>query len=314
MKSIKSYVILFSVSCLLLYLYRTIFTNQIGDAFASDVKIVERKETFRSRPLLIFNHNPKAGGSSVLKVMQELKPNAVICKNDKMDSCESHISKAAQFDKETVDKTFVYVREFRKTSIGDRRKGFIIGSIREPCSQYLSLWAYGSNDHGSLRIHGNVSAELYGVDKPLFNTPSDKKRFWAWMRDPNVDGLIGNRTKDSYGESVFSSADCFVFAEDFTGTLLRCLRMYEDQGGFVDWKTQSVAAMLKEEGDPYKRRQNRRTTTQNKGSHGGCEEMFDEPTAKLVREGRESFIYESFGYEACCKAGTKLPIALELAS
>jgi hypothetical protein len=32
--------------------------------------------------------------------------------------------------------------------------------------------------------------------------------------------------------------------------------------------------------------------------------MFDEETTKMVEDGKESFVYELFGYEGCCKPGT----------
>lgn len=231
-----------------------------------------------------------------------------------------------------VDDVLFHVRESAGTLPLDRLHGFVIGSIREPCSQYLSLWTFGSHGGGSFQDvftkHNESGSELFGESSPYFNTTSDKERFRAWTKHPLVAGVVGKRVKSSYGKSVLDTVDCWVFVEDLRDSLLGCLRMYEDQGGFVDWQAPSVSAMLLEQGNKRNKmvRYNRglgrflkgknegKNKGKNKGKnnplgdprsshHGKCESMFDVITAEQV-ETTESFVYDLFGYEGCCKPGT----------
>ena len=278
-----------------------------------------------SRPLLIFNHNPKAGGGSILEVLRGFKPHEVPC--DKIASeaesygsgCKSSNWRKAFVDDETIDESFLHMREFTRTTYIDRLHGFVIGSIREPCSQYLSLWSWGSLGHGFFRKKEVTNPDLYGVSPPYFNTTLDKNRFWDWMQDPSVVGIVGDRVTASYGDTVLDRVDCWVFVEDFQNTLLGCLRMYQNQGGFVDWEAPMVAALLEKEDDKYDNHHHemkqRKLPPAKKDDplgdprsrhHGKCENMFDERTANQVEERTESFVYEFFGYEGCCKAGTNL--------
>jgi hypothetical protein len=280
-----------------------------------------------SRPLLIFNHNPKAGGGSILEVLRGIKPIELKC-NNKGQYAESYGSACKKEDwKRTftengngdgdqlhLDETFFNVQEYARTTHFDRVHGFVIGSIREPCSQYLSLWSYGSLGHGDFRKEKVKNPELYGISPPLFNTTDDKNRFWKWMRDPRVVGVVGDRVKMSYSETPMETVDCWVFVEDFRDTLLGCLRMFQDQGGFVDWEAPTVAALLElQQQQVDNTTGHHRELFVNKNNplrdprsshHGKCETMFDEETAEMVEDETESFVYELFGYAGCCKPGT----------
>lgn len=212
---------------------------------------------------------------------------------------------------------FFHFGEFARTTRFDRLHGFVIGSIREPCSQYLSLWSFGSTGGGTFRKKLKKT-DLYGVSAPYFNTTSDKKRFLAWMKHPMVVGRVGNRVKESYGESFLDTVDCWVFVEDFQNSLLNCLQRYADQGGFVDWQAPTVAALLEQrsktdEKGHHKLAANKNDPRENKNDplgdprsshHGKCEDMFDAETAKQVEKITEPFVYDIFGYEGCCKPGT----------
>jgi len=289
----------------------TIMMNHINDPIPA------------SRPLLIFNHNPKAGGGSILKVLRGFKPHEIHCHKSasKAESygsgCKSSNWIKAIVDDETIDKSFLHMQEFARTTYMDRLQGFVIGSIREPCSQYLSLWSWGSLGNGAFRKEVVTNPDLYGVSPPYFNTTLDKNRFLDWMRDPSVVGIVGDRVKASYGDTVLERVDCWVFVEDFQKTLLGCLRMYQNQGGFVDWEAPTVAALLEKEDNEYDnnhhKMKRRKMPPAKKDDplgdprsrhHGKCENMFDETTANQVEERTESFVYELFGYKRCCKAGT----------
>ncbi len=271
-----------------------------------------------SRPLLIFNHNPKAGGGSILSVLRGIKSRELKCsriptKAERFGSACKAKDWEEAFSEEHggVDTAFMHFREFARTTHFDRLHGFVIGSIREPCSQYLSLWSWGSLGNGAFRKEEVTNPDLYGVSPPYFNTTADKDRFLTWMKDPLVVGSIGARIKDSYGESVLDTVDCWVFVENFRDSLLGCLRMYEDQGGIVDWEASEIAALLEQRGNTDDENKHRRAYVKNdylgdprSSHHGKCENMFDSEVARQVEEDTESFVYELFGYDGCCKPGT----------
>jgi len=208
----------------------------------------------RSRPLLFFNHNPKAGGGTIRFIIEALKK----CKIDS-DSYEKYIiddnhtieiqmrndttwttSSEHDFDH---DNCVVYVNEYSKGKSIHRKHGFVIGNIREPCSHYVSLWGYASIGMGGhYRFAKNHGFEhLLGRDYPQFSSKGDINRFQEWLG--RVEGLISKRTVKSYG-SNFDMVDCWVILEDFQNSMLRCLLLYEKQGGFVNWKVPEVIDLV----------------------------------------------------------------------
>ena len=272
-----------------------------------------------SRPLLIFNHNPKAAGGSILSVLRGFKSREIKCSHGPAKAERAGSSCRAKGWEEAfsdelggVDSTFMHLKEFARTTHFDRLHGFVIGSIREPCSQYLSLWSWGSLGNGAFRKSVVTNPDLYGVSKPYFNTTSDRDRFLTWMKDPLVVGTVGARVKDSYGESVLDTVDCWVFVEDFRDSLLGCLKMYEDQGGFVDWEASEVAALIEQRDNIDEENKHRRASYKKDDAlgdprtkhHGKCKNMFDLEVARQVEEDTEPFVYELFGYDGCCKPGT----------
>ena len=309
-----------------------------------------------NRPLLIFNHNPKAGGGSILQVLRGFKTKEIKCKKGVYNvgvgtNQTQTISgcKAGQWDKinnndnnndhENLNNTFVNMAEFATTTSDDRGRGFVIGSIREPCSHYVSLWSFGSIGNGRFRKSKVRAEELYGISPPYFNTTEDIQRFRAWMKHKSVVGEVGRRVKASYGNDVVDSVDCWVFIENFRESLLHCLGEYEAQGGYVDWTASTVSSLLhlrkEEEEDTnnlHRRRglrlleqdddeQQERHFTPAKDDplgdprlkhHGSCGIFFDANTSQQVESlsvdgsdenGTENFIYQIFGYEGCCRPG-----------
>lgn len=245
-----------------------------------------------SRPLLVFNHNPKAGGSSIKNYLQKFKNRTVLCKHDYNDyGCPPEVWKKA-LDGD-VDRTLVVVQEYSGSVPTDRAHGFVIGNIREPCSQYLSLWSFGSKGGGAFVRSFKNRTDLYGLHPP-FNSTSDKERFKNWMQHHEVKGIIQKRLIGSYGTDgtdIMDSVDCWVVLEDFEWTLWRCLRLYEDQGGFVDWKDPLIAKL------PTPK-------TRNQIHHGKCRDMYDNEMATQIEEQSDPLIYDLFGYERCCASTT----------
>lgn len=87
------------------------------------------------RPLLILNHDPKAAGSTIGQILEDMKPcNIPLLKYNKMDYLSD----------DEIKYCYVTAREDQNIGYSMRQKGFVIGSVREPCEQYLFLWTYGS--------------------------------------------------------------------------------------------------------------------------------------------------------------------------
>mmetsp|Transcript_20409 Transcript_20409/g.23424 ORF Transcript_20409/g.23424 Transcript_20409/m.23424 type:complete len:550 (+) Transcript_20409:43-1692(+) len=205
------------------------------------------------RPLLIYNHNAKAAGGSILEILDEIKECRI-----SLDTYRSGLSLSGHAEKNC----FVDATEKTHTTYNDRKHGYVIGSVREPCSQYLSLWTYGSSGSGQWmhhmkkHHHSKIVDDLYGIDGPYFNSTHDIERFHSWLRMPEVFGLMTERFYTSYltiwdgddnggevGESSLE-VDCWVFVEDFQASLVSCLRRYEAQGGFVDWNATKLSTLV----------------------------------------------------------------------
>ncbi|OEU23437.1 hypothetical protein FRACYDRAFT_233608 [Fragilariopsis cylindrus CCMP1102] len=323
-----------------------------------------------SRPLLIFNHNPKAGGGSVLKIIRGFKINEIKCKvalrnkyTGKINpsGCKSnqwdHISSISSSSTSSLNNTFINNGEFSRTTHQDKDRGYIIGTIREPCSQYVSLWSFGSLGHGQFRNQILPDTELYGTSPPYFNTTDDIQRFHKWMNHTLVIAEIGRRVNVSYGsddendsdnvanianvdldssnDNIVNNVDCWVVVENFQQTLFECLNRYEDQGGYVDWTSETLS-QLKDEVEEEKQKQKQievnshhhyhhhlrgrsrelRYYTVTKDDplgdprskhHASCGVFFaqnDDLVQQVMSPKSESFIYKQFGYDGCCNPGS----------
>jgi hypothetical protein len=91
--------------------------------------------------------------------------------------------------REAVPPNYVVIREeFDSMTKEDHEGAFTIGSIRNPCDYYVSLWAFGSEtkkmnryaDFAALAFDPNISNYL-GVSDSL-NTTEDLQRFSHWLR------------------------------------------------------------------------------------------------------------------------------------
>ena len=172
---------------------------------------------------------------------------------------------------------------------------------------------------------GSFAVQSYGQDAPLFSTPADVDRFNVWLRSDDVFGALQKRMVESFGQGV-PAVDCWVFVEYFQSSFLRCLEMYEHQGGWVDWNSKMVGdlvATVAKQSKVLPWNQSRKllgkqvrvskdniTGNPQLWHHGPCNIYFNESTKRLVEAGPDSIIYKYFQYEGCCSkesgwAGTK---------
>jgi len=316
------------------------------------MSLVNNDDVPPKKTLLVFKHNPKAGGGSIKMLLHEIKnykyqahflKESEYCADDpegiekleKMSTCVGGIC----FDDSKCEKSFmdligsndtlVYIREkFRAYPIF-QQYAFVISSIREPCDQYLSLWAYGSTGKGSFHY-----LDGFGKDAPYFDSPRDIEAFrHDWLRHPEFEGIIAKRHDQSFGthhhhyrnnENVLDgyAVDCWVYVDDFQATMYSCLREYEMQGGHVNWKAPLLNDLVQDlqmknqlirrlgsDGDntTHKHHFSKNDPLHNNQEHhhSNCTRYFDEETATFIRYGNEEFIYDEFGYTSCC--GDRVP-------
>lgn len=185
----------------------------------------------------------------------------------------------------------------------------------------------GGGVRGHMMKKGSLAVQSYGQDAPLFSTPPDVDRFNVWLRSDDVFGALQKRMVKSFGQGV-PAVDCWVFVEYFQSSFLRCLEMYEHQGGWVDWNSKMVGDLVatvamqskigilnqsharKLLGTQLSVGKNNITSNPQLWHHGPCNIYFNESTKRLVEAGPDSIIYKYFQYEGCCSkesgwAGTK---------
>merc|ERR1719424_122130 len=255
-----------------------------------------------NRTHLVFNHLPKCAGTELAAVLEECLPTGAL----------------------TV------VGEFARTSTSSQQRSFIVSSIREPCSAYLSLWAYGVAGLGKFR-EDCATPELY---YPPDGNPSASLHadlFLSWLMTP-ARAVFQKRFDTSFPDP--SAVDCWVRVEFLDTDLLHCLHAFEAQGGGpVDWAKVEVGLLglrrtgldmvsspggtvdgtVRAEYARWRRakgdsplqplREGPETSFQiNPSTHDTCNAYFDQNTSRLVMQEQQA-IYRAFGYVQCCGKG-----------
>ena len=210
---------------------------------------------------------------------------------------------------------FVEITEKEGTRYKDRMEGFIIGSIREPCDQYVSLFTYASGHHGGVWHQATKHkrlANLIGEDGPMFNSSSDVEKFHGFLKHRAVFGRVHKQLNRNYKDGKELEVDCWVFVDDFQVSLYQCLRQYEAQGGYLDWNSSLAISLMNEAKEILSHRglkEHKHSEIKDKNDvignpqelhHAPCETYFNEESMKMV-EDKDSIVYEIFGYEGCCK-------------
>jgi len=227
-----------------------------------------------SRKQLLFNHNPKAGGSTLRKLFMKAVP----------------------------DGSFNVVPEHGSSRLAEQQRAFVIGNVREPCEHYVSLWAFNSKGRGSF-AHSADNATL-GRDPPHYNSPGDVHRFQTWLRLENVAGVVTRRFLRSYGNRTH--VDCWVFLDSLAASALGCLRQFEAQGGAVLWESPALVDLKEKEAARANELAEARASNgtlvapRNRVHHGACSEYFDEGSTGLIVGGIDAALANAFGYIGCC--------------
>jgi hypothetical protein len=244
-----------------------------------------------SRTVLTFNHLPKCAGTELVEVLEACLPAGKL----------------------------KVVGEFGHTNSSDQKQSFIVGSIREPCSAYLSLWAYGVAGAGMFRWQCPSPALYYPMDRdPSANLHADM--FNAWLEGP-ARAVFQQRFDASFPEP--SAVDCWVRVEFLDTDLRRCLKAFEAQGGGpVDWahadpglrslRRTSLEMVSSPGGHSWKNANVRRRLHRKRGTggaplhkdevinpsvHDKCNDYYGGPPhdGRLVMRDQRA-IYHAFGY------------------
>ena len=148
-----------------------------------------------NRTHLVFNHLPKCAGTELAAVLTECLPTDAL----------------------TV------VGEFARTSTSSQQRSFIVSSIREPCSAYLSLWAYGVAGLGQFR-EDCATPELYYPPDGNPSASLHADMFHSWLATP-ARAVFQKRFDTSFPDP--SAVDCWVRVELLDTDLLHCLHAFE---------------------------------------------------------------------------------------
>ena len=115
------------------------------------------------------------------------------------------------------------VGEFARTSTSSQQRSFIVSSIREPCSAYLSLWAYGVAGLGQFR-EDCATPELYYPPDGNPSASLHADMFHSWLATP-ARAVFQKRFDTSFPDP--SAVDCWVRVERLDTDLLHCLHAFE---------------------------------------------------------------------------------------
>lgn len=252
------------------------------------------------RPLLMFNSDARVS-HKIRHIIEGFKT----CK------IEVEAFQVGDYDRHMEKECYVPIDFGIGTTMEDRQKAFIIGSVQEPCMDYLQLWASGSHRKGAIRQYAldyGVPEDFYGQDGPTFDSKEDIARFQKWVQHDAIKGLASAHFWNSYG-SYLSGVDCLVYGVNMHASLLTCVEEYQKQGGHVDWSSDALkelVAIVEQEqklaestGEPYEVLE----TGWEKAKidhHGECTLYFDSFLADTIESGPDSDMYDFFGFDKCC--------------
>lgn len=295
----------------------------------------ERKK--RNRPNKSTNHKNEAD-----RILEDFNTSQTdLLLNDNRHDIT--ISNSTETPKVNLDElthrndTLYVINEFDPVRPVTRTKGFVISSIREPCDHYLSLWSFGSHGAGNFRnqfrskkYKGTLDDwvyQAYGKDPPTYDSERDVYAFqYVWLRSRVVKFEIAKRFRKSYGSPrvkegkvINDPVDCWVYVDNFKATFYTCLKQYENQGGYVNWTAPLLSDMvdhlqlenhnqrkLAKVDFNFTKEQTTKDDPVNSHQlkhHAPCSHYFDNETSSMIQRGRESFIYNIFGYDKCCGKG-----------
>eukprot|EP00811_Abedinium_folium_P001692 NODE_11551_length_1279_cov_3.455729.p1 GENE.NODE_11551_length_1279_cov_3.455729~~NODE_11551_length_1279_cov_3.455729.p1 ORF type:complete len:316 (-),score=93.88 NODE_11551_length_1279_cov_3.455729:260-1207(-) len=213
-----------------------------------------------------------------------------------------------------LDDHFRLEKEFDPMQPDDTQR-FTIGSVRNPCNYYVSLYSYGVIGHGEIRHelgHKYYKAnDTATFKKWLTRVMQSKKAKNEPSEGPGIESIrfiqsyssselglkamtgslskIGKKQLKTYSNALKafdpSSVKCWVKTENILEDVKTCLSRYQSESGVqVDWAKFNNSAA---------------TIWQNPSRHKACKDFFDDEAEAFVRS-TDKYIFQHFNYETCC--------------
>lgn len=167
---------------------------------------------------------------------------------------------------------------------------------------YQDLWMEDMVEGSMLKdeIMFNGGHALYEGASETANA----KVFQSWLAQA-AHGIVGGRFNNSYPDR---QVDCWVRFERFKEDTRSCLRVFELQGGSVNWQAvkdsldKSSTATAAADADADGWHPEKFVGAAAAASSSACEGFYDTATADLVRLD-EAFLFDAFNYKCCDSAG-----------
>ena len=273
---------------------------------------------------MVFDHLPKAGGSQIkgalIQAFGELPSSYSTLASQKHIGeplpSELVMHEGQPFPAKIVNHTrWFLISEFHSVNqIPNRTQHFIIGSIREPCSYYISAWAFHSKyspfkstnpivHKQHLKEHG-----LYYNGTAPYDRKEDLQYFEKWMFevalnynqkflvfDKPVEGLgmLSSRVLQSYKtkDKPFNTnqIDCWVYTHRLHSDLNKCFLMFMKRGGVMPHYARyakSLQATVKKV---------------NPTSHTSCSFYYSNSTLAQLVSKVDHLTYSAFNMSKCCE-------------
>ena len=178
---------------------------------------------------------------------------------------------------------------------------FVVSGIREPCSWYLSLWAYGTQGFGGL--HSRLFDNAPHAAKLLYGKREKRDTSSAFRADVFRRFVVDNYTRGLYASRFLSAfsprvhADCWVDTNDLVANARACLAKFERQGGLVHWRR--LEAFL--ERDENRTLLDRGTS--NAVAHDPCEAYYTDDLKAWLRDASfDAPVFDFFDWPGGCCA------------
>ena len=270
-----------------------------------------------NKNLLVFNHLPKAGGTEIKTCLHTAFGHEnIYVWSDYINFTPLHDSAKPLSDRQINHIThqphqsqWLVLLEYQGMEVlHSTDRMFVIGSIREPCSYYLSDWAYKSMLVEKYNTSYGARTKYMGRDEH-YASEADVHRFRQYInrvttvgKDEEVliqlrkagvfnGGFLTQRFLLSYSIEgrpfSLNDVDCWVREEHLHADLNQCLQRYQKQGGSVP-KFEEFAHYIRA-----------RNTHANPTDHKPCSYYYDQHTTDNVLES-ERFLYETFNMTGCC--------------
>lgn len=168
------------------------------------------------RRSLLFNHVSKTGGNYAIEALRRL----------------------------LAPENFALVKGSRGSTARHQRTHFVVASVCDPCSYYVSLFADGCEGNGGFR-RSWLDTHVSGPLAAIYANVSDVGAFRTWYGAAR--GAYTTRLRRAFPETM--AVDCWLRTSHLDGDLARCVRAFAAQGGALPANA-SAALVRAERGAP----------------------------------------------------------------